>query len=76
MRSVLEQGNGGLGLNVGVGEIGEREGRRMKWQKRWEDSKGMILILCSELFGTCMGAAARLLEMGSGGMMTLQVSHC
>jgi hypothetical protein len=34
----------------------------------------MLLILCSELFGTGMAAAARLLEMGDGGMMTLQVS--
>jgi len=57
-------------------ETGAREKLRKKWQKwqeTWEDNTGMLLILCSELFGTGMAAAARLLEMGDGGMMTLQV---
>lgn len=52
----------------------QREKQKMKWQERWEDSKGMLLILCSELFGTGMATAARLLEMGDAGMMTLQVN--
>lgn len=55
-------------------EIAGRGKQKAKWQERWEDSKGMLLILCSELFGAGMAAAARLLEMGDGGMMTLHVS--
>jgi len=46
---------------------------QVTWQERWEDSKGMLLILCSEFFETDMAAAARLLEMGGSGMGTLQV---
>jgi hypothetical protein len=73
--TVEEQGDGELDLSVDGIEPAETEDKETKWQERWEDSKGMLLILCSELFGTCMAAAARLLEMGDGGMMTLQVSY-
>ncbi|KAF2430476.1 hypothetical protein EJ08DRAFT_670408 [Tothia fuscella] len=45
----------------------------MSWSERWEDSKGMALVLTSEMFGTAMAAAARLLEMGEDGMTTLQI---
>lgn len=48
-------------------EIGQGEKQKMKWREIWEDSTGMLLVLCSELFGTGMAAAARLLEMGDGG---------
>lgn len=50
--------------------IGENE--KMTWTERWEDSKGMALVLAAETFGTGMAATARLLEM-DGGMSTLQV---
>lgn len=43
------------------------------WQETWEDSKGMLLILVSESFGTCMAAATRLLEDYGSGMSVLQV---
>lgn len=47
---------------------------RAIWRARFQYSKGMLLVLASEFFGTCMGAAARLLENGEGGgMETLQV---
>lgn len=74
MGPVADQGDGGADFSSGENEIREREKQKMSWQERWEDSKGMLLILCSELFGTGMAAAARLLEMGDGGMTTLQVS--
>jgi hypothetical protein len=45
----------------------------MTWSERWEDSKGMALILGAEMFGTGMAASTRLLEMGDDGMTTLQV---
>ncbi len=72
--TLAEQEAGEAGFSPPGFEMGEREEREMKWRERWEDSKGMLLILCSELFGTGMAAAARLLQMGDGGMMTLQVS--
>jgi hypothetical protein len=50
-----------------------KDEKNIKWRTRWEDSKGMLLILASESFGSGMAAAARLLEMGDGGMTTLQV---
>jgi hypothetical protein len=45
----------------------------MTWSEKWEDSKGMALVLGAEMFGTGMAASARLLEMGDGGMTTMQV---
>lgn len=47
---------------------------KMTWTERWEDSKGMALVLTAETFGTGMAATARLLEM-DGGMSTLQVGR-
>lgn len=52
----------------------KHDGGRATWRARAQDSKGMLLVLASEFFATCMGAAARLLETGDGGGMgTLQV---
>ena len=48
------------------------EKSHMTWAERWEDSKGMALVLSAETFGSGMAATARLLEM-DGGMSTLQV---
>jgi hypothetical protein len=45
---------------------------KMTWAEKWEDSKGMALVLSAETFGTGMAATARVLEM-DGGMSTLQV---
>jgi hypothetical protein len=73
-RREIERDDGGADLSSGSIGLGQREKQKVKWQERWEDSKGMLLILCSELFGTGMAAAARLLQMGDDGMMTLQVS--
>jgi hypothetical protein len=64
MRAVPEQRDGEPDLSADGTEDGGREKQKTKWQERWEDSKGMLLILGSELFGTGMAAAARLLEMG------------
>lgn len=75
MRTVADQQDGGAGFSAEGIDVGAREELKMKWQEGWEDSKGMLLVLCSELFGTGMTAAARLLKMGDGGMMTLQVSR-
>jgi hypothetical protein len=47
--------------------------RSMSWSERWEDSKGMLLVLVSETCQTGMATAARVLELGDGGMTTLQV---
>jgi hypothetical protein len=73
-RALAEPGDGVASFSTGGVDVGQREKHKMKWQEIWEDSKGMLLILCSELFGTSMAAVARLLEMGDAGMMTLQVS--
>jgi hypothetical protein len=41
----------------------------------WEANKGIILILCSEAFGSGMAAVARLLQTDHNGMTTLQASR-
>lgn len=43
------------------------------WRDTWEDSKGMLLVLLSESFGSCMAAATKLLEDYGDGMSVLQV---
>lgn len=42
-------------------------------QSIWENNKGAILILISELFGASMDAMARYLQQGGAGFHTLQV---
>lgn len=64
----------GVEMRMGETRPEKRNGWRAIWRARVQDSKGMLLILASEFFGTCMGAAARLLETADGGgMETLQV---
>lgn len=75
MRTVPDDGDAGADFSAEGIEVGQGEEQKMKWRETWEDSTGMLLILCSELFGTGMAAAARSLEMGDRGMMTLQVSR-
>jgi hypothetical protein len=66
---------GGLEMRVEGTRLEKHNDWRVTWRTRVQDSKGMLLILASEFFGTCMAAAARLLETGDGGGMgTLQVS--
>jgi CO/xanthine dehydrogenase Mo-binding subunit len=75
MRRIAAQGRGEADFGAGEMEMGRREARKMSWREIWEDSTGVLLILCSELFGAGMAAAARLLEMWDGGMVALQVSR-
>jgi hypothetical protein len=54
--------------------LGEQRQRREScWRSKWEENKGMVLILCSEVFGSSMAAVARLLQIDHNGMTTLQV---
>jgi hypothetical protein len=73
MGAVADQEDNGADFSADGSRIGAREKLRKKWREIWEDNTGMLLVLCSELFGTGMAAATRLLETGDGGMMTLQV---
>lgn len=43
------------------------------WQSIWENNQGALLILLSEVFGSCMDATARYLQQGGAGFHTLQV---
>lgn len=43
------------------------------WQSIWENNKGALLILISELFGASMDAMARYLQQGTARFHTLQV---
>lgn len=45
-------------------------------QTIWEDNKGAILILISELFGSSMDAMARYLQQGGARFHTLQACCC
>jgi hypothetical protein len=69
MRTVADQQDGRAGFSAEGIDVRAREELNMKWQERLEDSKGMLLVLCSELFGTGM------VGDGRWGMMTLQVSR-
>lgn len=44
------------------------------WQSIWENNKGALLILISELFGSSTDAVARYLQQGGARFHTFQVS--
>lgn len=43
------------------------------WSSVWENNKGALLILISELFGSSMDAMARFLQQGGRAFPVLQV---
>lgn len=46
------------------------------WTSVWENNKGALLILISELFGSSMDAMARFLQQGGRAFPVLQVGTC
>jgi hypothetical protein len=49
---------------------------RGKLQVSWIRNKGLVLVLCAQLFGTLMNVTTRLLEIeGNDGKLLLQVAH-
>lgn len=46
------------------------------WTSVWENNKGALLILISELFGSSMDAMARFLQQGGRAFPVLQVGSC
>lgn len=45
------------------------------WTSVWEDNKGALMILISELFGSSMDAMARFLQQGGRAFPVLQVGR-